>query len=135
MIPEQNVKLTERISGSVMTSLVKETKTRTEALQRGRESVSSRAWGAAYAELSAADRESPLESQDLLSLALSAHLLGRDDVPLLSRAHQSFLKDGEVRSAVRCAFWLGFSAMLNGDVAQAGGWLARARRLLDDCKR
>ena len=87
-------------------------------------------------EFSAADREAPLESQDLLSLALIAHLLGRDadNVALLSRAHQSFLKDGEVKSAVRCAFWLGFSAMLNGDMAQAGGWLARARRLLDDCK-
>jgi DNA-binding CsgD family transcriptional regulator len=115
---------------------VKETKTRVEALRRGRELVKNQAWGAAFAEFSAADREAPLESQDLLSLALIAHLLGRDadNVALLSRAHQSFLKDGEVKSAVRCAFWLGFSAMLNGDMAQAGGWLARGRRLLDDCK-
>jgi DNA-binding CsgD family transcriptional regulator len=120
----------------VVTSAVKETKTRAEALRRGRELVRNQAWGAAFAEFSAADREAPLESQDLLSLALIAHLLGRDadNVALLSRAHQSFLKDGEVKSAVRCAFWLGFSAMLNGDMAQAGGWLARARRLLDDCK-
>jgi DNA-binding NarL/FixJ family response regulator len=113
-----------------------ENKTRAEALRRGRELVRSQAWGAAFAELSAADRAAPLESQDLLSLALIARLLGRDgeDVNLLSRAHQSFLKDGNVNSAVRCAFWLGFSAMLSGDMAQAGGWLARARRLLDDCK-
>ena len=120
----------------MVTSAVKETKTRAEALRRGRELVRNQAWGAAFAEFSAADREAPLESQDLLSLALIAHLLGRDadNVALLSRAHQSFLKDEEVKSAVRCAFWLGFSAMLNGDMAQAGGWLARARRLLDDCK-
>ena len=115
---------------------MKETKTRAEALRRGRELVTRQAWGAAFAEFSAADREAPLESQDLLSFALIAHLLGRDadNAALLSRAHQSFLKDGEVKSAVRCAFWLGFSAMLSGDMAQAGGWLARARRLLDDYK-
>jgi DNA-binding CsgD family transcriptional regulator len=120
----------------VVTSAVKETNTGAEALRRGRELMRNQAWGAAFAEFSAADREAPLESQDLLSLALIAHLLGRDadNVALLSRAHQSFLKDGEVESAVRCAFWLGFSAMLKGDMAQAGGWLARARRLLDDGK-
>src|SRR5262249_25395234 len=120
----------------VVTSAVKRTKTRAEALRRGRELVKNQAWGAAFAEFSAADREASLESQDLFSFALSAHLLGREDdnVALLSRAHQSFLKDGEAKSAVRCAFWLGFSAMLNGDMAKAGGWLARARRVLDDCK-
>ena len=107
---------------------MKETKTRAEALRRGQELVKNQALGAAFAEFSAADREAPLESQDLLSFALIAHLLGRDDdsIALLSRAHQSFLRDGQVPSAVRCAFWLGFSAMLSSDMAQAGadGWRA-----------
>ena len=105
------------------------------ALERGRELLRQKAWTAGFAELSTADKEAPLGAQDLLSLALVAHLLGREaeNASLLARAHQAFQGEGDVRSAVRCAFWLGFSAMLNGDMAQAGGWLARARRLLDDC--
>lgn len=105
------------------------------ALERGRELLRQKAWTAAFAELSMADKEAPLGAQDLLSLALVAHLLGREaeNASLLARAHQAFQGEGDVRSAVRCAFWLGFSAMLNGDMAQASGWLARARRLLDDC--
>jgi ATP/maltotriose-dependent transcriptional regulator MalT len=105
------------------------------ALERGRVLLGKKAWTAAFAELSAADREASLGAQDLLSLALVAHLLGREaeNSSLLARAHQAFQAEGDLRSAVRCAFWLGFSAMLNGDMAQASGWLARARRLLDDC--
>jgi DNA-binding CsgD family transcriptional regulator len=105
------------------------------ALERGRVLLGQKAWTAAFAELSAADREASLGAQDLLSLAFVAHLLGREaeNSSLLARAHQAFQAEGDVRSAVRCAFWLGFSAMLNGDMAQASGWLARARRLLDDC--
>ena len=34
-------------------------------------------------------------------------------------------------AAVRCAFWLGFHLTLRGEPARAGGWLARARRLLE----
>src|SRR5262249_49749875 len=70
-----------RVSQSqiVVTSAVKRTKTRAEALRRGRELVKNQAWGAAFAEFSAADREASLESQDLFSFALSAHLLGRED--------------------------------------------------------
>jgi DNA-binding CsgD family transcriptional regulator len=36
-----------------------------------------------------------------------------------------------VRRAVRCAFWLAFELMNSGETAQAGGWLARAARLLE----
>ena len=35
---------------------------------------------------------------------------------------------------MRCAFWLGFSLIEQGDEARGGGWLARARRLLDDAQ-
>ena len=41
-----------------------------------------------------------------------------------------------MRRAARCAFWIGFGLMLKGDMAQGGGWLGRARRLVegdDDC--
>src|SRR5512138_2909535 len=106
-----------------------------DALRRGREFLRQKAWTAAFAELSEADEESALGAQDLLSLAMVAHLLGREaeHASLLARGHVAFQAEGDVKSAVRCAFWLGFAAMLNGDMAQASGWLARASRLLDDC--
>ena len=39
--------------------------TAADALDRGRESFGRRAWADAFAQLSAADRESPLEAEDL----------------------------------------------------------------------
>ena len=101
---------------------------------RGRESVRRGAWATAFTELSAADREIQLEAADLEILALSAHLAGKEAecAEVLGRAHQGFLAIGEPRGAARCAFWLGFSLMNNGEMAQAGGWFARARRILDD---
>src|SRR5262249_40720038 len=47
-----------------------------------------------------------------------------------------FLARGEDRRAARCALWLGFTLLINGEPAQSGGWLSRASRLLEkeaDC--
>lgn len=43
-----------------------------DALDRGRESFGRQAWGDAYAQLSAADHEAPLELEDLERLAVAA---------------------------------------------------------------
>jgi DNA-binding CsgD family transcriptional regulator len=109
-----------------------------QALEQGRESFRTRAWGAAFSQLSIADREGKLEPADLLLLAQSALLTGREveGADLLARAHQAFLSAGEVQHAVRCAFWLGFTLLIGGEPAKAGGWLSRAGRLLEsqsDC--
>ena len=111
--------------------------TRSETLARGRDALRRRAWGEAFAALSAADRATPLEPSDVESLAAAAHLLGKDSesAELLTRAHQGYLRAGAVEAAARCAFWLGFALLDKGDQAQGGGWLARARRLLDDGRR
>ena len=108
--------------------------TAADALDRGRESFGRRAWGDAYAQLSAADRESPLEPEDLERLATAAYLVGRDDdsADVWTRAHHACLRRGSVERAARCAFWLAFGLLLKGELARGGGWLARARRLLDD---
>jgi DNA-binding CsgD family transcriptional regulator len=105
-----------------------------DALDRGRASFRQHVWGDAYALLSAADRESPLQAEDLERLAVAAQMLGRDDdgADAWVRAHHEHLRRGETARAVRCAFWLGFGLLLKGEGARAGGWLARARRLLDD---
>jgi DNA-binding CsgD family transcriptional regulator len=104
------------------------------ALDRGRESFGRQAWGDAYDHLSAADRMAPLELEDLERLAVAAHLVGRyddrDDVTL--RAHRVCLRLDDTARAARCAFWLGFGLLDRGEFARAGGWFARARRLLDD---
>jgi DNA-binding CsgD family transcriptional regulator len=108
-----------------------------EARARGRESFDRRAWADAVAELSAADRQAPLEPEDLERLATAAYLVGRDEdsVEVWERAHHELLSRGDVLRAARCAGWVVFVLMNGGEFARAGGWLARARRLLDDGQR
>jgi DNA-binding NarL/FixJ family response regulator len=108
--------------------------TRAEALDRGRSALRRQAWGAAWQDLSAADREAPLDAAELEALAGVAHLVGRhvECAELLTRAHQGFLSAGDVRAAARCAFWLSFGAFTGGEPAQGMGWMGRARRLLED---
>ena len=111
--------------------------TRAEARARGRECFDRRAWADAFAELSAADAEAPLEPEDLERLATAAYLLGRDEdsVQVWERAHHELLRRADEERAARCAGWMVFVLMNGGEFARAGGWLARARRLLDDGQR
>jgi DNA-binding CsgD family transcriptional regulator/tetratricopeptide (TPR) repeat protein len=108
------------------------------ALDRGRDAAGRQAWASAYDELTKADREKPLELDDLERLATAAHLLGRDDDggAILGRAHREALRRGDEVRAARHAFWLALNLLDRGDAAQVGGWLARASRLLEghpDC--
>ena len=109
-----------------------------QALSRGKEAFRNQAWSTAFSELTAADGEAPLPPFQLVELAQAALLTGKDReaADALARAHQAFLGLNENQPAARCAFWLGFTALLNGDMAQASGWLSRASRLLEghpDC--
>ena len=76
----------------------------------------------------------PLEADDLERLAVAAHLVGRDDESTAAweRAHLECARLGDPDRAARCAAWLAIGLMLRGDMAQAGGWFARAARLLDE---
>lgn len=105
-----------------------------DALEQGREAFGRQAWGAAFAGLAAADRDTPLELGDLERLAISAHMLGRvnERTDALERAHHQAVAAGDLAAAVRCAFWLGFGLMQQGEMARGGGWLARAGRLLEE---
>ena len=102
-------------------------------LERGRAAYASRAWSDAYEALAAADKELALLADDLELLARSAYMLGLDEdyADGLERAHGTHLAAGDVRPAVRCAFWIGHSMMFRGQVAPALGWFARANRLLE----
>src|SRR5437867_11943637 len=102
----------------------------------GREAYARQAWGDAFAQLSAADRASSLAPADLELLSVAAHLIGRDEDrdQVGTRAHQEYLRLGEVPRAARAAFWLGMSLLDRGEMARGGGWIARARRLLDEAE-
>ena len=106
----------------------------TDVLQRGRELIRQRAWRDAFDALSAADVEASLSAEDLERLATAAYLIGKDAEgnELWARAHQSYVAQGDVAHAARCAFHLGFHLFHRGEQARGGGWLARARRLLDE---
>jgi DNA-binding CsgD family transcriptional regulator len=108
--------------------------TMADALDRGRGAFGRRAWADAYSGLSAADHEAPLSPEDLERLALAAYLAGRDDdgADISARTYHEWLHLGDAPRAARCAFWLGFTLLHRGELARGGGWLARARRLLDD---
>ncbi|MGH2583690.1 MAG: DNA-binding response regulator, partial [Dehalococcoidia bacterium] len=107
--------------------------TTANALDRGREAFRWQAWGDAYAELSAADHDSPLTPEDLERLAVAAYLVGRDEesVDVWARAHHEWARRGDTERAARCAFWLAFALLNKGELARGGGWVDRAQRLLD----
>ena len=95
-----------------------------------------RAWDSGCAALEVADAAGVLhDPEDLERLALCAQLTGREDLAdaAWARAYDGFCDLGEVRSAARCAFWLGLVLIAGrGAEARGGAWIARARRLLDE---
>src|SRR5262245_43358375 len=104
------------------------------ALDLGRAAFARSAWGEAYGQLTAADRQAPLLPDDLEQLGKAAYLIGKDDecTDALTRVHHACLEQGQIESAVRAAFWLGLSLVGRGEHARGGGWLQRAHRLLED---
>jgi DNA-binding CsgD family transcriptional regulator len=106
------------------------------ALDKGRDSFARQEWRDAYAHLSAAIHEGPLELEDLERLAVAAYLVGRDDdsADIWALAHQECLRLGNMARAARCAFWLALGLLGRGEVARGGGWLARAGRLLEEAQ-
>lgn len=104
-----------------------------ELLDRGRTAYDRMAWREAHATLSEADRAGPLGLDDLERLSIVGFMLGRDAeaVDILARCHRAALEQRNEVRAARAAFWLGFSLFSRGDIARAGGWLARAERLLE----
>jgi DNA-binding NarL/FixJ family response regulator len=106
----------------------------TGSIERGRAAFDGEAWVDACRLLSEADREHSLGVDDLERLAVAMYLVGRseDSVDAWVRAHHECARTGDVTRAARCAFWLAFGLLNKGDLARGGGWVDRARRLLDD---
>jgi ATP/maltotriose-dependent transcriptional regulator MalT len=102
-------------------------------LDRARELYAQRAWCNAHAALSAVDRREPLTAADLERLATAAYMIGRQEeyFAVLGRAHRAYLDAGDGLRAADCALWIGINLAQKGDMGRAGGWLGRARRLVD----
>ncbi|HEX7060973.1 MAG TPA: LuxR C-terminal-related transcriptional regulator [Woeseiaceae bacterium] len=64
---------------------------------------------------------------------MAAYMLGRVDefLAALERAHHGYVGAGEHLRAARAAVFLGINLAILGEVAQAGGWLARAQRIVE----
>ena len=110
--------------------------TDTVALARGRAAFEREAWSEAYEQLLAADAKAPLDAEDLERLAAAAFLVGEDaaSIDALTRAHHAFLDRSDAIAAARNAVRLAFTMFDRPAVqAQAAGWVARARRLFDEC--
>ncbi|HSK18488.1 MAG TPA: response regulator transcription factor [Longimicrobiales bacterium] len=103
------------------------------SLARARAAYVRRNWADAFSAFSAADDDTPLAAEDLFRLGTAALLIGReqDFTMSLDRAHRAHLEAGDAARAARCAFWIGFRQASEGDIGQATGWFARARRLLE----
>ena len=99
----------------------------------GREAGPPPAWGDVYESLSRPDKSDSLSGDDLELLAAAAYLLGHVDEcrHALQRAHRAHLSAGDALRAARCVFWVAFTSLLEGNLAQASGWLARAHRVLE----
>ena len=79
-------------------------------LRDGRKSFEQRAWAESCRLLQAADRDAPLDAEDLERLAIAAHLVGRDDEceTVTARAHQAFLDRGDREGAAERRSGSGF---------------------------
>ena len=106
------------------------------ALERGRQAFEQRAWGAAYELLCAADGEAPLGAEDLERASRAAYLTGREEwFPLAERAFRERMGQGDPEGAALDGFWLAFGLIPRGEWARVGGWLGRARAVIDDGRR
>jgi ATP/maltotriose-dependent transcriptional regulator MalT len=101
-------------------------------LGAARTAYDERAWQRAYDAFAAAEVEGPLDAEDYNRFAVAAHLLARlpDYFAIRERAYKALLERGERLAAAEAALWLGMQKSVMGDVAEGGGWISRAGRIV-----
>jgi DNA-binding CsgD family transcriptional regulator len=106
-------------------------------LERARACATRGSWSGACAAFASADRLTPLLVDDLERWSTAAYLSGRDREcqTILERLHGAYLQAGRRPAAARSTFWLGFTLLLRGDLAQSNAWLARGAEHIEghDC--
>jgi DNA-binding CsgD family transcriptional regulator/tetratricopeptide (TPR) repeat protein len=103
-------------------------------LELARKAFEERSWRVAFSQLAAACTEEALGLDDLELLAQTAYLCGEDAASEKAwiEANQRSAEKADWARAARCAFWLGVTLQARSERSQAGGWFARAQRVLED---
>jgi class 3 adenylate cyclase len=103
-----------------------------DSLEAGRDAARRRAWRNAYDLLLSADESGGLAGEDIESLAEAAWWTGRLDeaIALRERAYAAYVEEEEKARAAMLAVMLTMDHLVRGAMSVAGGWLARAGRLL-----
>jgi ATP/maltotriose-dependent transcriptional regulator MalT len=102
-------------------------------VERARAALARHDWPAVYAMLTAAEGPERDDTAALETLADAAWWLSKLDecIATRERAYSRFDAEGDARGAARTAIHLYSDHTFKGRSAVAGGWLQRARRLLD----
>ena len=104
-----------------------------DQLVRARETYEQRDWARAFATWSDIEPEA-LTADDLAGLATAAYLLGNraEAAAAMQRCFHLRVAADDAPAAARTAFWLAVIHATGGEPALAGGWTARAQRLLEN---
>ena len=104
------------------------------SLERARTAYARQAWVEACDAFAAAADAAPLHADDHERLAVAAYLVGADEPceQAWEAAHRAAVQSGDPAGAARCAVLLALCLVLRGQMARAGGWLARAESLLEE---
>jgi ATP/maltotriose-dependent transcriptional regulator MalT len=102
-------------------------------VEAAREAFARQSWREVYTLVKEAD-DAVLDAGSFELLAVAATLIAedQDSIRAWERAHVEHLRAGRPVEAARCACWASMSLMLTGEMAQAGGWMARAERILSE---
>jgi class 3 adenylate cyclase len=101
--------------------------------EAGREALRRHDWAGGYELLRRADDAGELEPEDLLMLGEAAMWVGQMDLVAgyFERAYRGYLAEGQTLRAAFVATWIAHNQKNNLQMAVAGGWMSRAKRLLD----
>jgi ATP/maltotriose-dependent transcriptional regulator MalT len=104
------------------------------ALDRGRAQFEARQWAAAFASLSLAGEDAPLDAEDLLRIAEAAWFSDHhaESDTAAQAAHAAFLAAGDRSGAARSAITLAYHSICRLNLAIADGWIKRAGRLVGE---
>jgi class 3 adenylate cyclase len=104
-----------------------------ETLELGREAMDRHAWAEALDVFVAADGDAGLVAGDLERLGTAAWWSGQPDqaTDALERAFTAYAESGQSGDAARVALVLAYQGFRRQAGSVAGGWLARAARLLE----
>ncbi|OAE03643.1 helix-turn-helix transcriptional regulator [Arthrobacter sp. OY3WO11] len=103
-------------------------------MDQGRSAFREHRWTDAFQNFRDADQRGGLPAADLERLATAEILTGNTDAGLdtLTRAHEEYLMVGDLAGAARCAAWMVMHLTNLGEMARAGGWLARGQKLVSE---